>query len=91
MSDRHELLNSIEYSRLDDGWMIVLHIVLRNLSVVLDFLLGKEIFGVDLLQKGVAFVLLVREDALDRRCRPGLFLSGRRDALGSQHLRNRIR
>ena len=89
MSDRHELLHSVEHSRLDDDGMIVFHIVLRNMPIVLDFLFGKEIFGVDLLKKGVAFVLFVREDALDSRCRPSLFLSRCRDALGSQRFRNR--
>lgn len=91
MSYRHELLNPVEDCWFNDGGMIVFYVVLWYLPVIFDFLLGKKIFGVDFLQKGITFVFFVCEDTLDRGCRPGFLAAGCRYAFGGQHLRNRIR
>ena len=44
--------------------MAVFHIVLRNLAVIDDHLLCKEVNRVGFLQEGIAFVLFIGKDAL---------------------------
>lgn len=65
---------------LYDGGMVVFHIVLRHMSVILDFLFGQEILDVNLLEKDISFVLFVCEDAFDRGCRPGFLAAGCKNA-----------
>lgn len=49
----------------NDGFMIVLDVVLWHRAVVLDTLLGEEVRGVGLLQQGVSDVLLIAENLVD--------------------------
>ena len=68
--------------------MIFLHIVLWYFAVVLLFLFGEEVGGVDLLQKGIALVLLIRQNTPDGRTAPVLFAAGRRNAKLCQFFRH---
>lgn len=49
----------------NDGFVVVLDVVLRNDAIVLDALLRQEVRGVGLLKQGVAHVLLVAENLVD--------------------------
>jgi len=49
----------------DDGLMVVLYIVLRHRTVVLDPFLGKKVRGVGFLQQGVSDVLFVSQNLVD--------------------------
>ena len=49
----------------DDGFVVILDVVLRDGAVILDTLLCKEVRGVSLLKQGVAHILLVAEDLVD--------------------------
>lgn len=49
----------------NDGFVVVLDVVLRNNAVVLDALLCQEVRGVGLLKQGIAHVLLVAENLVD--------------------------
>lgn len=62
----HLLLHRLEHGRLYDGIVVMLHIILRDFSLIDLFLFGKEIHCVHFLQEGVAFVFFVREDVPDR-------------------------
>src|SRR5699024_2194885 len=59
------LLNQLKHLRLNDGFMVALHIVLRDLALVDLFLFGEEIHRVALLQERITFVLLVGENTTD--------------------------
>lgn len=52
-------LHTIENGGIDDRLVVSLDIVLRNLALVAPRLFRQVVHGVDLLQQGVAFVLLV--------------------------------
>lgn len=58
-------LHLIENIRINDGLMVALDVVLRNLALVDLRFLRQVIDGLSFLQQGVAFVFLVLEDALD--------------------------
>ena len=73
----HLPLNHLEGIRVDDGLMVVLHIVLRDFALI-DFLfLCQVIDGIGLLKESAALVFLVRQDAFDRRGIPLGLSSGR--------------
>ena len=44
---------------VDDGLMVILHVVLRDLTLIGFHLLGQEVLAEGLLQQGISFVLLV--------------------------------
>ena len=49
--------------------MVVLHIVLRDLTLIGSHLLGQEVLAEGLLQQGIAFVLLVpKYSGFDTMC-----------------------
>ena len=52
-------LNHLEYVRVNDGLMVSLDIVLRNLTLVDFCFLGQEVNRIGLLQQGITLVLLV--------------------------------
>ena len=60
------LLYQFKLCRSDDGFVVALHIILRDFTLVLLFLLGKEVHGVGFLQERIALVLLIGEDAANR-------------------------
>lgn len=60
------LLDSAEGYRIDDGRMVVLHIVFRTFSVIDHHLFGQAVLDVGLVDDGIALVFLVGEDGLDR-------------------------
>ena len=60
------LLNQLEYLRADDGFVVTLHIILWDFTLVGFFLFGEEVHRVAFLQEGITFVLLVGEDAPNR-------------------------
>ena len=80
----HKGLHHLEGLPVDDGFVVIAHIVLRNLALVDLFLLGEEVDCVGLLQEGVALVLFVREDAADVACVPLRLAAGRWDAFCRQ-------
>ena len=73
-------LHELPLRKLDDGVMAALHVILRHLSFVRLALLKKEIHRVAHLQAGVAFVLFVEKDVLNRPVPPCFRPRGRRDA-----------
>ena len=64
--------------------MITLHIILRNLSLVLLFLFREEIHRINLLQECIALVLFVCEDGFHYRLAPYLFATRCGDAFFRQ-------
>ena len=50
MPGRHLVLHFFKYGRADDGLVVVLHIILRHLSLIHFFLLGEEIHCVHFLK-----------------------------------------
>ena len=58
-------LNHLKGLRVDDGLVVVLHVVLRDLTLIGSHLLGQEVLAEGLLQQGISLILLVRQDALD--------------------------
>lgn len=76
----HRFLHLVEDLGADDGFVVVLDVVLRHLSLVLPCFLREEVDGVAFLEERVAFVFLVREDAADRALAPVFAAAGRRDA-----------
>ena len=58
-------LDHLKGLRVDDGLVVILHVVLRDLTLIGFHLLGQEVLAEGFLQQGVSLVLLVREDALD--------------------------
>ena len=77
----HFLLHHLEHFRGDDGFMVILDIVLRDFSLVDLGLLGQEIDGVTFLKECIAFVLLVTEDTFDGGDAPFFLAAGCRDAV----------
>ena len=55
-------LDHLKGLRVDDGLVVVLHVVLRDLTLIGSHLLGQEVLAEGLLQQGIALVLLVRQD-----------------------------
>ena len=80
----HFPLHHLEHFRVDDGFMVVLDIVLRDFAFVDLGLLGQEIDGVAFLKERIAFVLLIAEDALDGGDAPFFLAAGCRDAVFGQ-------
>ena len=68
------LLNHLELLWGDDGFVVAFHIILRNFTLVLLFLLCKEVYGVGLLKERITLVLLIFDDATNSAVRP-LYLS----------------
>ena len=64
--------------------MAVLHIVLRNLALILLQLFGKEVDGKGFLEESIALVLLIGEDTLYCTGLPVLFASWCWNALGNE-------
>ena len=85
------LLYQFKHLRLDDGFVVALHIVLRNFTLVDLFLFGEEIHRVAFLQEGITFVLLVGEDAANCSCVPFVLAARRFDAVGGQSGGNAMR
>ena len=67
---RHLCLDIIEGYRIDDSLMVALHIVLRDLALVLFCFLLEEVHRELLLQEGVALVLLIGKDTADGTLAP---------------------
>ena len=62
----HLPLHHLEGVRVDDGLVVVLHIVLRDFALI-DLLFFRQVIdGVGLLQESAALVFLVRQDHLHR-------------------------
>lgn len=59
-------LHPVKNGRVYNGFMIALHIVLRNLTFIDFCFLCEVVHSVGFLQKGIALVLLVGENPLDR-------------------------
>lgn len=64
------LLNQLKHLRLDDGFVVALHIVLRDLALVLFCFLLEEVHRELLLQERIAFVLFISKDAADGALAP---------------------
>ena len=69
-------LHQLPLSRVNDGRVAVLHIILRHLALVFLLFLGEKIHRERLLQEGVTLVLLVFQDALHRARRPSFLPCG---------------
>lgn len=72
----HFTLHHLEGLRINDGLVIALDVILRDLALVGLRFFGQEIHGVTLLQQGIALVLLVHQDALNRGLVPFLLTAG---------------
>ena len=66
MPHRHLVLHLIKDRGADDGFVAVLHIILRDLALVYLRLFREEIHGIAFLQERVPLIFFVDEDALDR-------------------------
>lgn len=77
----HFPLHHLKHFRVDDGFMVILDVVLRDFAFV-D--LGQEIDGVAFLKERIAFVLLIAEDTFDGGDAPFLLVAGCRDAVFGQ-------
>ena len=78
-------LNLLPFPGFDDGGVAVLHIILRDLSLIDLCFLGEEIHRKRLLKQCGAFVLFVPQDALHGGPLPDGLFSGSRDTLLRQH------
>jgi hypothetical protein len=58
----HFSLYHLKYVRVNDGFVVILNIVLGNLALVGLFLFGQVINGVGLLQKRITLVLLAAQN-----------------------------
>ena len=87
----HLTLHHLEGLWINDGLVVAFDVILWNLALVGLCLLGQEIHGVTLLQQGIALVLLIHQDALDRGLVPFLLAAGRRDAVVHEDLANPVR
>lgn len=83
LAPRHFLLDVVERRFVDDGFVRVLDEVLRQLAAILAALFRDWVFDVFLLQKQVARVRDVPQDAGDVRIHPAA-ARPRRDALGGE-------
>ena len=77
----HFPLHHLEHFWVDDGFMVVLDIVLRDFAFVDLGLLGQEIDGVAFLKECIAFVLLIAEDTFDGGNAPFFLAAGCRDVV----------
>ena len=84
-------LDHLEGLRVDDCLVVVLHVVLWDLTLIGSHLLGQKVLAEGLLQQGIAFVLLVRQDALDGGLAPLAFACRCRDAFVGQRLGDAVR
>ena len=87
----HFPLNHLEYFRVDDGFMVILDIVLRDFAFIDLGLLGQEIDGVAFLKERIAFVLLIAEDTFDGGNAPFFLAAGCRDAVFGQCIGDAVR
>lgn len=74
---------------IPDAWsnnrlVVACYVVLGYFAFVDLHLFSKEIGGERLLQQGVAFVFLVRQDGAHCRCRPHFFPAWGEDLAGSE-------
>ena len=68
----HKDLDRLEGIWRDDGFVVVPDVVLWNLTLIVLFLLGQEVHGVGLLEKGIALVLLIpKYNGVDTMCAQG--------------------
>ena len=74
------LLYLVEDFGADDGFVVVLDVILWHFAFVLPCFFREEVDGVALLEERIAFVFLVRENAADRALAPVLATAGCRDA-----------
>ena len=75
------LLNQFKDLRLNDGFMVSLHIILRNFAFVDLFLLCKKVDRVAFLQERIAFILFVGQDAPNCSGIPLVFAAWRLDTV----------
>lgn len=81
-------LHQIPFVWIDDGWVAVLHIVLRYFALIgLHFLL-QEIHSESFLKPCVTPIFLISEDAVHSGDRPFLFAAGSGDTISSERLGN---
>lgn len=80
----HFPLHHLKHFRVDDGFMVILDVVLRDFAFVDLGLLGQEIDGVAFLKERITFVLLIAEDTFDGGDAPFLLAAGCRDAVFGQ-------
>ena len=65
-------LDHLEGLRIDDGLVVVLHVVLRDLTLIGFHLLGQEVLAEGFLQQGISLVLLVPQySGFDTMCAVG--------------------
>ena len=64
--------------------MVVLHIVLRNVAVVLDALLAQKVLGIGLLQQRVTHILFIFQNLADGAVIPACFPPSGRNAVTFQ-------
>ena len=70
--------------------MVIFHIVLRDFALIDFGLLSQEIHGVGLLQKRIALVFLVAENAADGRNAPFFLAAGSRNTVSGQFSGNAV-
>ncbi len=58
------VLHQLEGIRIDNGWVRVLDVILRDLAIIFLDSFGEEIYGVGFLEQGVAFVFLILAEIL---------------------------
>lgn len=80
----HFPLHHLEHFRVDDGFMVVLDIVLRDFAFIDLGLLCQEIDGVAFLKERITFVFLIAEDTFDGGNAPFFLATGCRDAVFGQ-------
>ena len=68
--------------------MVVLNIILRDNAGILNTLLGQEVCSIGLLQQGVAHVLLISKDLVDRAVVPFRISSSGESSICFQVLAN---
>ena len=85
----HFFLNRIENLRSNNGFMMPLHIILWYLSIIFHLLMGQIVLRIILLQKGIAFILLIGEYAYYRILIPCILPAGAFNLPSHQFLGNR--
>lgn len=81
---RDFFLHPVKKLRADDGFVVIFHIVLRHFPFIRFRFFGQEVDGEPLLQHGVAFVFLIRQDALYRPRIPAFLFRRGFQPYGSQ-------
>ncbi|MPN20741.1 hypothetical protein SDC9_168120 [bioreactor metagenome] len=76
----HFKLHRIKFVRLNNGRMAILHIVLRNFTLVDFGSFGEKIHREAFLQQSITLVFLVGQNAYHCRHLPGFFPGWRWDA-----------